>query len=205
MSDDYKFITTTDLLSQIGEGIGLAHENLAKHTISTQEIGMLAVKNAEVTVSFELTSVASSATSTAGVPSPFPLSGAKTFSFTSKDDSTTIINKATVVLNIVNVMPQKTEDDNAKNEDDVKTIPGTGTGIPGTGTGVPGTASGAVKYKDIIAKLEQAAAQLQRLPLSAQDKEKILKKIRTAIELYKQNKESEAKQILKELAAYVKP
>jgi hypothetical protein len=188
MADDYKFITTTELLSQIGEGIGQAHENLVKHSKAGSHIGVLAVKNAEVTVTFELTSSASTNTDSLGLPSPFPVSGAKTFSFTSKEESATLINKAKVVLNIVNIMPPA-ETATPKTTNTIGNIP----------------ISGAEKYKDIIAKLELAAQQLPGMRISDADKKQVKKKIDTAIELFKKNKETQAREILKELAKYLNP
>jgi hypothetical protein len=191
MADDFKFITTRELLSQIGEGIGQAHENLIKHSKPGSEIGVLAVKNAEVTVTFELTSSATTNTDTLGLPSPFPVSGAKTFSFTSKDENNTLINKAKVVLNIVNIMPSAE----------------TGQGkLPGnTKAGGNVSVSGAEKYKDIIAKLELAASQLPAMHLGDAEKKQAKKKIDVAIELFKKNKEAQAKEILKELSGYLNP
>src|SRR5687768_18552491 len=106
MDDPYKFISTSELLAQIGEGIGRAHENLRRHSRpASEEVGMLAVKTAQVNVNFELTSNGSKNVKDVGLPDGLPFLGVKTFTFTETVDNKSIINRATIVLNIVNVIP----------------------------------------------------------------------------------------------------
>ena len=206
MADRSVFIATPDLLAQIGEGIGKAHENLWNFSRAGAEVGVLAVKDAQVTVSFELTSIAEQTHDSTSLPSPFPLLGAKTFTVTSNSETQTAVNKATIVLNIVNVMPP----------DDPETTGNKPTGTNGKGKNLlndrdkkpPVTRGGTVTPSpndEIIKKLEAAAKHIGSLPESRLPKKKmILKKIYQAIKLFATGKTEAARKLLAELAPFIK-
>lgn len=102
MSDLQKFIGVDAMLTDIGRGIGLANKELVMR--SKSDLGSLAVKTADVTVSFEITSVAEK--SKYNVSSDYPLLlGAKTLSFGTDTFEEKQINRCTITLNIVAVAP----------------------------------------------------------------------------------------------------
>jgi hypothetical protein len=147
--DLYKFISVEQMMTDIGKGIGNANRHMQE--LSQTAINSLAVKDGSISVHFELTSKSESKSSGIDLPSLQPLLGAKTFRLTSDATTEQVVNKASIVLNIVSVAP--TEE--AKKPVD-----------PGVDTGLKETLEerlGPIKYiepvvKELLDKLQQDPA-----------------------------------------------
>lgn len=111
-----KFISVRNLLEDIGYGIGKANYSLWKE--SSSPVGMLVVKNAKVTIDFEMTSSAvdRAESLSLGGSSPVYFLGAKTLTVSSdvssKEDRS--INHAQITLEIVSVVPESSEKPDSK-------------------------------------------------------------------------------------------
>ncbi|MDB5251682.1 MAG: hypothetical protein JWP27_851 [Flaviaesturariibacter sp.] len=117
--DLYKFISVEQMMTDIGKGIGNANRQMQK--LSQTSINSLAVKDGSITVQFELTSKSESTANGLDIPGLQPLLGAKTFRLTSDTATEQVINKASIVLNIVSVAPAEGPA--------LPTVPGIGGGL----------------------------------------------------------------------------
>ncbi len=95
-----RFIGIDALLTDIGRGIGLGARELVLR--SRSDIGGLAVKTAEVNLSFEMTSRA--AQTRDGLEADLPLLGAKTISLVSAAQEEQRINRCSIRLEIVAIV-----------------------------------------------------------------------------------------------------
>lgn len=93
------FVSIAALMEDIGRGIGQANYELV--TRSQTSIGALAVKTADVTVNFELTSAATRRGEQVALDAP--LAGAKTLSYGTETFEEKHINRCSITLSIVSV------------------------------------------------------------------------------------------------------
>jgi hypothetical protein len=93
----WNFIKIECLLKQIGKGIGFANKELIAQS-KNNDVGFLAVKTADVSINFEMSTIDESN----GL-----FLGAKTFSLGFNKTETTDINRGVINLHIVAVAPEK--------------------------------------------------------------------------------------------------
>ncbi len=100
MAEPYRFIGVDQCLADIGRGLGQASRELFLK--SQTMVGTLAMKSADVVLSFEMTSNA--ARQTDDVSAGLPLLGAKTLSLSQATADAQQVNRCTITLSVVPVL-----------------------------------------------------------------------------------------------------
>ena len=106
------FVSIAALMEDIGRGIGAANQELV--TRAQTDLGTLAVKAADVTVNFELTSTATSRNDQLSLDAP--LAGAKTLSYGTESFEEKHINRCSITLSIVSVAHRPDPDEESGDE-----------------------------------------------------------------------------------------
>jgi hypothetical protein len=98
-----KFIAVPDLLADVGQGLGRAAQSVHQH--STTKVSALVVKDAQIEVTFEMSSASAESDSALGVGAL----GAKTLSFGTRTFEETQTNRCTIRINVVNAEPPEAD------------------------------------------------------------------------------------------------